>query len=121
MPTDAPLVIALAATLAGAIAAVSGFGLGSILTPPLLLSFPAPAAVAIVSIPHAVATTVRWWSLRREVDGPTFRQFGIASAIGGLAGAALQPFLGGLFLAVVLGLLLLLAGGSELLERRLPI
>jgi uncharacterized membrane protein YfcA len=106
---------------AGAIAAVSGFGLGSILTPLLMLSFPAPSAVALVAVPHAVATTVRWWRLRADVDPATFRQFGIASAMGGLAGAALQPFLGGIALSLLLGLLLVLAGGSELAKRRLPL
>ena len=118
---DSPLVVALVAVAAGAVAAVSGFGLGSILTPLLVLSFPTSSAVALVAIPHAVATTVRWWRLRRDVNGPTFRQFGIASAIGGLAGAALQPSLGGTALTVVLGVLLVLAGGSELLRRRVPL
>lgn len=118
---DSPLVVALVAVAAGAVAAVSGFGLGSILTPLLMLSFPTSSAVALVAIPHAVATTVRWWRLRGDVDGPTFRQFGIASAIGGLAGAALQPFLGGTALTVVLAVLLVLAGGSELLRRRVPL
>jgi hypothetical protein len=118
---DSPLVIALVAVAAAAVAAVSGFGLGSILTPLLMLSFPTSTAVALVAIPHAVATTVRWWRLRHDVDGPTFRQFGIASAAGGLAGAALQPFLGGTILTVVLGALLILAGGSELLRRRVPL
>lgn len=118
---DSPLVVALVAVAAAAVAAVSGFGLGSILTPLLMLSFPISSAVAIVAIPHAVATTVRWWRLRADVDGPTFRQFGIASAVGGLAGAGLQPFLGGTALALVLGVLLILAGGSELLRRRVPL
>jgi uncharacterized membrane protein YfcA len=106
---------------AGAVAAVSGFGLGSILTPLLMLSFPTSSAVAIVAVPHAVATTVRWWRLRADVDGPTFRQFGIASAVGGLAGAALQPFLATTALTILLALLLMLAGGSELGRRRLPL
>jgi len=118
---DSPVLIGLVAMAAGAVAAVSGFGLGSILTPLLMFSFPTQAAVAIVSIPHAVATTVRWWNLRGEVDGPTFRQFGIASAAGGLTGAALQPVLGSTVLTLVLAVLLLLAGGSELLRRRLPL
>ena len=113
--------MALVAVAAGAVAAVSGFGLGSILTPLLLLSFPTSSAVAIVAIPHAVATTVRWWRLRADVDGATFRQFGIASALGGLGGAGLQPFLGGTVLTLVLGALLVLAGGSELLRRRVPL
>jgi uncharacterized membrane protein YfcA len=118
---DSPFVVALVAVAAAAVAAVSGFGLGSVLTPLLMLSFPAASAVAIVAIPHAVATTVRWWRLRSDVDRPTFRQFGIASAIGGLAGAGLQPFIGGTALTVVLGALLILAGSGELLRRRVPL
>lgn len=118
---DSPLVVALVAVAAGAVAAVSGFGLGSVLTPLLMLSFPTSSAVAIVAIPHAIATTVRWWRLRADVDAPTFRQFGIASAAGGLAGAGLQPFLGSTILTLVLGALLILAGGSELLRRRVPL
>ena len=118
---DSPLLIAVAAIAAGAVAAVSGFGLGSILTPLLMISFPTSSAVALVAIPHAVATTVRWWRLRADVDAQTFRQFGIASAVGGLAGAALQPFLGSTVLTTVLALLLILAGGSQLLRRRVPL
>lgn len=106
---------------AGAVAAVSGFGLGSLLTPLLLWSFPASSSVALVAIPHAVATAVRWWWLRADVHMPTFRQFGIASAVGGLAGAALQPFLGSTALTLVLATLLILAGGAELARRRLPL
>ena len=102
-------------------AAVSGFGIGSLLTPFLLLSFPAAEAVAIVAVPHAVATSVRLWRLRSDVDRPTFRQFGIASAMGGLAGASLQPVLGGTALTMVLAVLLLAAGGSELLRRSIPL
>ena len=84
-----------AAIAAGAVAAVSGFGIGSLLTPLLLLSMSTAHAVAIVAIPHAVATFIRWLRLRSDVHRPTFRQFGIASAAGGLAGAALQSRLGG--------------------------
>ena len=114
-------VVVLAAIVAGAITALSGFGLGSILTPLFMVSFPAPLAVAMAAIPHAVANAVRGWHLRRQVDVLTFRQFGIASVIGSLLGAALQPTLGSRELKVVLAVLLLLAGGSELLRRRIPI
>ena len=116
-----PLVFGLVAILGGAVAAVSGFGIGSLLTPVLLLSFPAAEAVAIVAVPHAVATTVRFWRLRSDIDRPTFKQFGIASALGGLAGASLQPVLGSSALTVVLAVLLLGAGGSELLRRPFPL
>jgi uncharacterized membrane protein YfcA len=109
------------AVVGGAVAAVSGFGIGSLLTPFLLLSFPTAEAVAIVAVPHAVATTVRFWRLRADIHRPTFRQFGIASAVGGLAGASLQPVLGSEILTVVLAVLLLAAGGSELVRRSVPL
>lgn len=116
-----PLLIGAVAVVAGAVASVSGFGIGSLLTPVLLLSMPASQAVAILAIPHAVATGIRWLRLRSAVHWPTFRQFGIASAVGGLAGAALQSSLGSPLLTMVLGLLLLVAGTTELLERRVPL
>lgn len=118
---DSLLLLGAAAVLAGAVAAVSGFGIGSLLTPLLMLSLPAAHAVAVVAIPHALATAIRWLKLRRDVDRPTFRQFGIASAVGGLAGAVLQSRLGGTVLTVVLGALLLLAGITELLRRPVPL
>jgi uncharacterized protein len=115
------LVAAAGALVAGAIAAVSGFGIGSLLTPILLLNFAPRTAVALVAIPHALASTIRLLRLWPEVDWATFRQFGIASAAGGLAGALLQTRLGGSILTLVLGGLLLLAGSGELMAKRLPL
>lgn len=119
MPADAGLFVI--AVLAGAIASVSGFGIGSLLTPVLILSMPTAHAVAVLAIPHALATAIRWLRLRADVHAPTFRQFGIASAMGGLAGAALQASLASPILTIVLGSLLLLAGTTELLRRPIPV
>lgn len=118
---DSPLAFGLVSVAGGAVAAVSGFGIGSLLTPFLLLTFPAAEAVAIVAIPHVAATAVRLWRLRCDVHRATFVEFGIASAVGGLAGASLQPVLGSGALTVVLAVLLLAAGGGELLGRSLPL
>jgi uncharacterized protein len=114
-------VLGAVAVVAGAIAAVSGFGIGSLLTPLLMLSMPTAHAVAVLAIPHALATTVRWIRLRSDVHWPTFRQFGVASAVGGLAGAALQSRLASPVLTIVLASLLVLAGASELARRRVPL
>jgi uncharacterized protein len=93
-----------------------------LLTPLLVaLSFPTADAVAVLAIPHAVATAIRWLRLRADVHLPTFRQFGIASATGGLIGALLQSRLGGPILTVLLGTLLLVAGSTELLRRPVPL
>jgi len=118
---DSIWLVGAASVLAGGIAAVSGFGIGSLLTPLLILSMPTAHAVAILAIPHALATTVRWIRLRGDVHQTTFRQFGIASAAGGLAGAALQAQLASPALTVVLASLLVLAGSTEVLQRRIPL
>jgi uncharacterized membrane protein YfcA len=94
------------AIVAGATAAVAGFGIGSLLTPLLAASFGTPAAVAVVAVPHAVATGIRGWRLRRHIDWPVLARFGVPSALGGLAGAALYAGLGGGALTRVLGALL---------------
>jgi len=116
-------VILVASVLAGAVASVSGFGIGSLLTPVLMLSLgmPAASAVAVLAVPHALATAIRFVRLRRDVHGPTFREFGLASAAGGLAGAALQSQLTSPVLTIVLSALLVLAGTTELLRRRVPL
>lgn len=108
------------AVVAGAVAAVAGFGIGSLLTPALGAVIGIRAAVAVVSIPHAVATATRLWLLRDAVDGRVLRTFGLASAAGGLAGAVLHGLFASPMLAIVLGALLVLAGMLELsgLNRR---
>src|SRR5438445_5974716 len=79
----------LAAVLGGAIASLAGFGIGSILTPLLALSVGTKQAVVAVSIPHLVATAIRFWNLRHKIDRHLLKNFGIASAGGGLLGALL--------------------------------
>src|SRR6267378_3737737 len=108
------LAVGAAAIVAGAIASVAGFGIGSILTPLLAARVGAKLAVAAVSIPHVVGTAVRFWLLRGHVDRRIFLWFGITSAAGGLAGALLHAYASSRALAIVLGCLLLFVGVSEL-------
>lgn len=105
---------AAAALAAGAIAAVAGFGIGSVLTPVLGLQVDTRLAVAAIAIPHVVGTAQRWWMLRRHVDRRVLVGFGITSAAGGLAGALLHARITSRALALVFGVLLILAGLSEL-------
>ena len=62
------VLFAAAALLAGAIAAVTGFGIGSLLTPLLALQVGTKLAVAAVAIPHFVGSAQRFWMFRRHVD-----------------------------------------------------
>jgi uncharacterized protein len=100
----------LAALLAGAIASLAGFGIGSVLTPLLALSIGTKEAVVAVSIPHLVATVIRFWSLRRNIDAHVLKHFGISSALGGLLGALLGARFSSPILAYILGGLLIFAG-----------
>jgi uncharacterized membrane protein YfcA len=108
------LFLAAVGVLAGGIAAVAGFGIGSLLTPALALAVGTKLAVAAIAIPHAVATAQRFWMLRRHVDRHVLVSFGITSAAGGLAGALAHTRASSRALAVVFGGLLILAGLSEL-------
>jgi uncharacterized membrane protein YfcA len=106
--------VAAAALLAGTIASVAGFGIGSVLTPLLALRADAKLAVAAVSIPHVIGTAVRFWLLRGHVDRRIFLWFGLTSAVGGLTGALLHAYASTRALAVVFGCLLLFVGMSEM-------
>src|SRR2546428_5928211 len=106
--------------MAGAIASVTGFGIGSILTPLFSLQMETKIAITAVAIPHLSATLLRFWTLRGHVDRSVFRDFGIASAAGGLIGAVMHAVASSRLLTLVFGLLLVFAGLAELtrLSRR---
>jgi len=114
------VVVFLVGALAGAVAAISGFGIGSLLTPVLALRLGTKLAIATVAIPHFVGTLLRLVRLRRFVHRGILLRFGLASAAGGLAGAVLHTILGSPNLEIVFGGLLILAGVSELTGRRIP-
>ena len=100
------VLVFVAGILSGATAAIAGFGIGSILTPLFISRLGGSLAVAAVSIPHAIATAVRCWRLRRAISWPVVRSFGVLSAVGGLIGALLYARVGSRALEITLGVLL---------------
>ncbi len=106
--------VAVAAAIAAAIASVSGFGIGSLLTPLFAAAYGMKTAVAAVAIPHVAATFLRYWRLRHEVDTRVLRGFGMLNAAGSLAGALLQRYVDNSGLSTVLGILLIFAGAANL-------
>jgi uncharacterized membrane protein YfcA len=107
-------ILGVAALLAGAVAAVAGFGIGSLLTPTLAVRLGTKLAVAAIAIPHFVGTLQRFWMLRRHVDRRVLLGFGVASAAGGLAGALAHAGGSNRALGIIFGALLVLAGVSQL-------
>ncbi len=102
------------ATVAGAVAAVSGFGIGSLLTPLIALQAGTKTAVAAVSLPHLIGTGLRFWRLRDSLDRRVFWRFGLTSAAGGLAGALLNARASSPALTIVFGSLLVFAGAAQI-------
>lgn len=102
--------ITVAAILAGGIASIAGFGIGSMLTPLLAMRIGTRLAVAAISVPHLIATALRFWLIREHVDKRVFLSFGITSAAGGLVGALLHLLFSSQGLSYLLGALLVFAG-----------
>ena len=114
------LVVA-SAVAGGVVASVTGFGIGSLLTPAPAWQMDTRIAVAAVSIPHFIGTAFRFWLLGGGVDRRVLWSFGVMSAVGGLSGALLQEWASTPALMVLFGALLLFTAGAELtgLARRL--
>jgi uncharacterized membrane protein YfcA len=108
------LLLSIAAIVAGAVASVTGFGIGSILTPTLSLWMDGRIAVAIVSVPHLLGTALRFRMIKGKVDRRVMWRFGLASAAGGLTGALFQSRVGGSRLMLLLAVLLLFVAAMEL-------
>jgi uncharacterized protein len=108
------LAVAAVGLVAGGIASLSGFGIGSLLTPLLAARLGTKVAVAAVAIPHVAGTALRLWTLRRHIDRRIALSFGVTSAAGGLVGALAHAVVPSKGLALVLGVLLLFAGVTGL-------
>ncbi|HVZ49811.1 MAG TPA: sulfite exporter TauE/SafE family protein [Gemmatimonadaceae bacterium] len=106
--------VAAVAIVAGATASVVGFGIGSLLTPLLAARYGTPTAVAVVAVPHAIATALRCWRLRAAIDRGVLVRFGLLSAVGGLGGALAYTSVGSHTLTLVLGALLVLTAVAQL-------
>jgi uncharacterized protein len=96
--------------IAGGVASVTGFGIGSLVTPVLSLAVTTQLAVALVSIPHFAGTALRFWMLKSHVDRRLLLHFGIMSALGGLTGALLHARFATSSLNLIFGVILLFAG-----------
>lgn len=114
MDADQALMLAAAGAIAGGIATIAGFGIGSILTPTLSLWYDAKLAVAVISIPHLIGTALRFWMLKGGVDRRVMWSFGFASAAGGIIGALLNTVFESPWLLALLGVLLLFVAAGEL-------
>jgi len=96
--------------IGGGIASITGFGIGSTLTPLLAMRVGTKTAVAAVSGPHFLGTAARLWKLRKEINYEVLWTFGLMNAVGGLAGAVVHEYVQSSVIRIVFGALLVFAG-----------
>jgi len=109
------ILVGVISFLAGAISAVAGFGIGSILTPLLGLGIGVKLAVAAAAIPHFAGNALRLWTLRDRIDKSVLKTFGLMSAAGALLGAILHAIAAAPALKIVMAVILIAAGALGVL------
>jgi len=108
------IILLVVAVIAGGVACISGFGIGSLITPLLALKIGTGIAVAGVSIAHFLGTALRFWIWKQYVNKRVLLSFGITSAVGGLLGALFHNIFQNEILTIIFGCLLAFAGFSGL-------
>ena len=98
---------------------VSGFGLGTILTPVFTLIYDVKLAILLVAIVHSLNNAFKFLLFRSHVDIAIIKRFGLLSIVGAFAGASLQNHLFSEALKVFLGIVLLLLGVKEILPSKM--
>lgn len=102
------LVVALVGLVGGALAALSGAGIGSTLVPLLALRVDFKVAVAAAAVPHLVGSTMRAFMLWRAVDRTLLLRFGLVCAGTSLAGAFIHNWVTSIVITYVFAALLVL-------------
>jgi uncharacterized membrane protein YfcA len=82
------VLIGVAAFVASVLTFVSGFGLGTLLTPVFALFFPIQTAIAATAVVHLANNLFKLFLTGRAADWRIVARFGIPATIAALAGAA---------------------------------
>ena len=118
------IIPAVTAFLAAALTLMTGFGLGTILTPVFLLFYDVKIAILIVAVVHLLNNLLKFSLFSRHLNTEILKRFGILTITGAFIGAFLQGMMNSGAVKVLLGISLIFLGlkeASGLGERvRLP-
>lgn len=85
--------IAFVAAFASLLTFFTGFGLATVLTPVMLLFFPAPTAIMLTAIVHLLNNLFKYALMRSHIDWRMVLRFGLPAGIGAFFGAGLLSYL----------------------------
>ncbi len=92
---------------------LTGFGLGTILTPVFALFYDVKLAVLLVAIVHFLNNVLKFLLFRKDVDLSIIKRFGIISIAGAFIGSFLQISFQSEVVKIILGVVLIILGASE--------
>lgn len=112
--TELTFILVLIITfIMSALTLLTGFGVGTILTPTFAFVYDAKTAVFLVSIVHLANNLLKFGLFRAHINKQIFIKFGIVSFVGAAAGSSLQSALAGDYVRYALAVFLILAGAAE--------
>src|SRR3990170_1059307 len=107
------IIPAVTAFLAAALTLMTGFGLGTILTPVFLLFYDVKIAILIVAIVHFLNNLLKFSLFSRHLNTDILKRFGVLAITGAFIGAFLQGMMNSDAVKVLLGISLIFLGLKE--------
>jgi uncharacterized membrane protein YfcA len=107
------LIPILAAFLSAALTLMTGFGLGTILTPVFLIFYDVKIAILIVAVVHLSNNLLKISLFGRHISIDILKRFGILTLIGAFIGAFLQGKMDSSGVKILLGIILIFLGLKE--------
>lgn len=97
---------------------LTGFGLGTVLTPVFTIFYDVKLAVLMVAVVHLMNNLFKLYLFRAHVDMSIIKRFGVLSIVGAFIGAVLQFYVYSDMLKVFLGIVLVILGGVEIIPTQ---
>lgn len=107
------LIPAVVAFIAAVLTLMTGFGLGTILTPIFLIFYDIKIAILIVAVVHLLNNLLKLSLFSRDVSLDILKRFGVFTLLGAFIGAFLQGKMDSSGVKVLLGVALIFLGLKE--------
>lgn len=107
------LIPAIVAFMAAALTLMTGFGLGTILTPVFLIFYDVKIAILIVAVVHLANNLLKLSLFSRHVSLDILKRFGVLTLAGAFIGAFFQGRMDSSVVKILLGVTLIFLGLKE--------
>lgn len=103
--------------LASTLTLLTGFGVGTVLTPTFMLFYDIKTAVLLVAVVHLANNILKFGLFMQHIDKTVLWRFGLISIAGALAGSLLQGAFQAVIVKYALGMFLVVSGIGEFTSK----